>query len=55
MIRGATNVRVRVCVAALADAEPSRDLFGRLMVWGLSMTLVGALLCPLLPEPFARF
>jgi hypothetical protein len=41
-------------VAAVADPDASKDLFRRLMVWGLSMTLVGALLCQLLAGPFAR-
>jgi Na+/H+ antiporter NhaD/arsenite permease-like protein len=43
-----------LCVAAVAEPEASRDLFRRLMVWGLSMTLAGALLCQLLAGPFAR-
>jgi Na+/H+ antiporter NhaD/arsenite permease-like protein len=43
-----------LCVAAVAEAEASRDLFRRLMVWGLSMTVVGAALCQLLAGPFAR-
>jgi Na+/H+ antiporter NhaD/arsenite permease-like protein len=43
-----------LCVAAVADPDASKDLFRRLMVWGLSMTLVGALLCQLLAGPFAR-
>jgi hypothetical protein len=34
--------------------EEAQALFRRLMVWGLSMTLVGALLCQLLAGPFAR-
>ena len=43
-----------LCVAAVADAEASKHLFRRLMVWGLSMTVVGALLCQALAGPFAR-
>jgi hypothetical protein len=43
-----------LCVAAIADPEVSRDLFRRLMVWGLSMTLAGALLCQVFAGPFAR-
>jgi di/tricarboxylate transporter len=43
-----------LCVAAVADPEASKDLFRRLMVWGLSMTVVGALLCQFLAGPFSR-
>jgi di/tricarboxylate transporter len=43
-----------LCVAAVADPEMSKDLFRRLMVWGLSMTVVGALLCQALAGPLAR-
>jgi di/tricarboxylate transporter len=43
-----------LCVAAIADPEVSKDLFRRLMIWGLSMTVVGALLCQLFAGPFAR-
>jgi di/tricarboxylate transporter len=43
-----------LCVAALADPTAARDLFRRLMIWGLSMSLVGALLCQLFATPFAR-
>ena len=43
-----------LCVAAIADPEVSKDLFRRLMIWGLSMTVVGALLCEALAGPFAR-
>jgi di/tricarboxylate transporter len=34
-----------ICVAALARPELSRDLFRKMLVWGLSMTVVGALFC----------
>ncbi|HEX4935295.1 MAG TPA: SLC13 family permease, partial [Gemmatimonadaceae bacterium] len=34
-----------ICVAALAHPELSRDLFRKMLVWGLSMTVVGALFC----------
>jgi Na+/H+ antiporter NhaD/arsenite permease-like protein len=34
-----------LCVAAVADQVESRALFRSLMIWGLSMTIVGALLC----------
>jgi di/tricarboxylate transporter len=43
-----------LCVAAVADVQASKDLFRRLMAWGLSMTVVGALLCQAFAGPFAR-
>ena len=43
-----------LCVAALSDPEAARDLFRRLMIWGLSMSIAGALLCQLFATPFAR-
>ena len=43
-----------LCVSALADAGTARDLFKHLMAWGLSMTLVGALLCQLFAGWLAR-
>jgi di/tricarboxylate transporter len=43
-----------LCVAAVADPEASRDLFRRLMVWGLSMTVAGGVLCQAFAGPFAR-
>jgi Na+/H+ antiporter NhaD/arsenite permease-like protein len=36
-----------LCVAAVPDPLASRRLFQSLLAWGLSMTLVGALLCQL--------
>lgn len=42
-----------LCVAAVMDPEAARDLFRKLLVWGLSMSLVGALLCQLLAGPLA--
>jgi Na+/H+ antiporter NhaD/arsenite permease-like protein len=36
-----------LCVAAIMDADTARDLFRKLLVWGLSMSLVGAVLCQL--------
>jgi di/tricarboxylate transporter len=42
-----------LCVAAVADPVAARDLFRKLMMWGLSMTIVGAVLCGLLAGPFA--
>ena len=44
-----------LCVAAVADPDAARDLFRKLMIWGLSMSLVGALLCQLFANAFARF
>jgi len=43
-----------LCVAAVADLEVSKDLFRRLMMWGLSMTVAGAVLCAVFAGPFAR-
>ena len=43
-----------LCVAAVADQAASRLLFRRLLVWGLSMTVVGALLCQLFAGLLAR-
>jgi Na+/H+ antiporter NhaD/arsenite permease-like protein len=34
-----------LCVAAVADPAAAKDLFRALMIWGLSMSIVGALLC----------
>jgi di/tricarboxylate transporter len=42
-----------LCVAAVEDPEAARTLFRQLLMWGLSMTLVGALVCQLLAGPFA--
>ncbi|HEY7508914.1 MAG TPA: SLC13 family permease [Vicinamibacteria bacterium] len=43
-----------LCVAAVAVPEEAKPLFRRLMVWGLSMTVVGAVLCQLVAGGFAR-
>jgi di/tricarboxylate transporter len=43
-----------LCVAAVPDQVESRALFRDLMLWGLSMTIVGALLCQWLAGPLAR-
>jgi di/tricarboxylate transporter len=43
-----------LCVAAVAVPEEAKPLFRRLMVWGLSMTVVGGVLCQLLAGAFAR-
>ena len=42
-----------LCVAAVPDATVARDLFRKLMIWGFSMALVGALLCQLFANVFA--
>ena len=34
-----------ICVACAPDTEDSRALFNKLMAWGVSMSIVGALLC----------
>jgi di/tricarboxylate transporter len=43
-----------LCVATISDRAASRDLFKKLLIWGLSMAVVGALLCGLFAGPFAR-
>lgn len=43
-----------LCVAAVAEPDDARALFRKLMMWGLSMAIVGALLCQLFAGPFAR-
>ncbi|HEY4306478.1 MAG TPA: SLC13 family permease [Gemmatimonadaceae bacterium] len=43
-----------LCVAAVVDRTQARDLFRKLLAWGLSMTIVGALMCALLAPAFAR-
>jgi len=43
-----------LCVAAIADPEAARDLFRQLLIWGLAMSVVGALLCQLLAGAMAR-
>ena len=43
-----------ICVAAMSNAAAARDLFRRMLLWGLSMILVGALLSQLLAGWFAR-
>ena len=42
-----------LCVATIAEPEASRDLFRRLLIWGLSMSVVGAAMCQLLASAFA--
>jgi di/tricarboxylate transporter len=43
-----------LCVAAVADATEARVLFRQLLIWGLSMSIVGAILCQALAGAFAR-
>jgi Na+/H+ antiporter NhaD/arsenite permease-like protein len=43
-----------LCVAAVPDGPAARTLFRQLLIWGVSMTLVGAVLCQLLAGVFAR-
>lgn len=43
-----------LCVATVYDAAAARDLFRKLLVWGLAMSVVGALLAGVLAGPFAR-
>ena len=43
-----------LCVATVVDRAVARDLFRKLMLWGLSMAIVGAVLCGVLAGPFAR-
>ena len=43
-----------LCVAAVPDGPSATVLFRRLMLWGLSMAVVGAVLCQLLAGTLAR-
>jgi len=43
-----------LCVAAVPDVQASRALFRTLLMWGLSMILVGAALCQLFAGWLAR-
>jgi hypothetical protein len=43
-----------LCVAAVMDPDIARDLFRKLLIWGLSMSIVGALLCQVFAGVFAR-
>jgi Na+/H+ antiporter NhaD/arsenite permease-like protein len=42
-----------LCIAALPATDDSKALFRKLMMWGFSMTVVGALFCQLLIRFFA--
>ncbi len=43
-----------LCVAAVTGVTESRRLFNQLLVWGLAMTVVGAVICQLLAGILAR-
>ena len=43
-----------LCVAAVADRAAGKDLFNKLLIFGLSMILVGALLAGLFADAFSR-
>ena len=43
-----------LCVAAVSDPAEAQVLFRQLLIWGLSMALVGALLCQLFAGVMAR-
>jgi Na+/H+ antiporter NhaD/arsenite permease-like protein len=43
-----------LCVATVADPAEAKTLFRQLLLWGLSMSVVGALLCQLLAGVMAR-
>jgi di/tricarboxylate transporter len=43
-----------LCIAAVVDPRQAPDLFRKLMIWGLSMILIGFALCQALMGPFAR-
>ncbi len=43
-----------LCVAAVPDGAAAALLFRRLLIWGLSMSVAGAILCQLLAGPLAR-
>ena len=43
-----------LCVAAVTDPTDARTLFRKLLIWGLSMSVVGALLCQLFAGALAR-
>jgi Na+/H+ antiporter NhaD/arsenite permease-like protein len=42
-----------LCVAAVEDSQTARSLFRQLLAWGLSMSVVGALLCQLFANTLA--
>ena len=44
-----------ICVAALTNQEAARDLFRKMLIWGIAMSIVGALLCQLFATSLARW
>ena len=43
-----------LCVAAVTDPSDARLLFRKLLIWGLSMSVVGAILCQVFAGALAR-
>ena len=43
-----------LCVAAVQDLVAARDLFRKLLIWGLSMAVVAAAFCGLFAGALAR-
>jgi di/tricarboxylate transporter len=43
-----------LCVAAVSDPADARTLFRKLLIWGLSMSVVGAIVCQLFAGVLAR-
>jgi di/tricarboxylate transporter len=43
-----------LCVAAVGDPVAAETLFRRLLIWGISMTVVGAVICQVFAGPLAR-
>jgi hypothetical protein len=43
-----------LCVAAVGDPDDARVLFRQLLIWGLSMSIVAAVLCQLFAGLLAR-
>ena len=44
-----------LCVATIPEPDFARDLFRKLLIWGLSMSVIGALMCQLFANGFARW
>lgn len=44
-----------LCVATIPEPDFARDLFRKLLIWGLSMSVVGALMCQVFANGFARW
>lgn len=43
-----------LCVATIPEPDVSRDLFRKLLIWGLTMSVVGAVMCQVCASVFAR-